>query len=78
MGEHGVGSFSVVRVDVAERLDVGVAVELGNAVDVICIVWVACCGEVTGAAVAVDYHLPVHTGVLLYGVEDACPCGEAV
>ena len=44
VGEQGVGGFGVARVDVAERLDVGVAVQLGNAVNVVLIIWVAGCG----------------------------------
>ncbi len=75
LGEDGVGGFGEARVDVAERLDVGITVELGDAVNVVLFGRVAGCGECTGAAVAVDDHLPVYTGELLYGVEDGVPCG---
>ncbi len=75
IGEGGVGGLGEARVDVAERLDVCVAVELGNAVYVDLFGRVAGCGECTRAAVAVDDHLPVHTREVLYGVEDGGPCG---
>ena len=72
VGRHGaVGAPSVISVDVAERLDVLVAVELRDGGDVV-LVRVACRA---GATVGVHDYLPLHAGVGGDGGGDVVPSG---
>lgn len=72
VGRHGaVGALRKVSVDVAERLHVLVAVELGDGGDVV-LVRVGCRA---GAAVGVHDYLPLHIGVGGDGGGDVAPGG---
>lgn len=59
-GNGRVSAVREIRVDVSERLDVGVAVQLGDASDVVLV-----CGVAGRARAAVDVNndLPLHFGV---------------